>query len=344
VFFSRGSVASAAGGLIFFLGYFPYFFVQPNYGAMSAGQKAAACLLSPTCVGIGTKIISIFESSGQGLTSATAGQEPADGDPFTMNMVFGMLIIDCIIYMTIAWYIEAVFPGAYGVPRPPWFFLTSSYWCGGGGGYSALIDDGSDADDPALKHPENFQPDPAGRAGIQMHALRKVFHGVGGTKVVVNNLSLNLYEGQVTALLGRNGAGKTTTMSILVGLFPPTSGTATINGYDIVSDLSLARNSLGLCPQFDILFDTLTIDEHLYFYAHLKGTDPAQIKSEQDKFVADLELGPKRNALAGTLSGGQKRALSVGIAFIGGSRVVILDEPTSGMDPYKRRHTWYGCV
>ncbi len=91
-------------------------------------------------------------------------------------------------------------------------------------------------------------------------------------KVAVEDLSLNLYENQITALLGHNGAGKTTTMSMLVGLFPPTSGTATINGFNVVTESQAARRSLGLCPQFDILFDQLTIEEHIYFFSRLKGS------------------------------------------------------------------------
>ena len=129
-------------------------------------------------------------------------------------------------------------------------------------------------------------------------------------------------------------------MSLLVGMFPPTSGTARINGFDVVTELDAARGSLGLCPQFDVLFDSLTVEEHLYFFSKLKGVAESDLKKEIDTFVRDLDLESKRTALSSTLSGGQKRALSVAIALVGGSKVVILDEPTSGMDPYKRRHTW----
>ena len=77
---------------------------------------------------------------------------------------------------------------------------------------------------------------------------------------------------QVTVLLGHNGAGKSTTMSMLTGLIPPSRGSASINGFDVRSQLGLARGSLGLCPQFDVLWDTLTVEEHLYFFGRLKGT------------------------------------------------------------------------
>ena len=79
-----------------------------------------------------------------------------------------------------------------------------------------------------------------------------------------------MYKGQITALLGHNGAGKTTTMSILTGLFPPTAGSARINGLSVVDDIDLIRRNLGICPQHNVLFDRLTVSEHLHFFARLK--------------------------------------------------------------------------
>ena len=79
-----------------------------------------------------------------------------------------------------------------------------------------------------------------------------------------------MYKGQITALLGHNGAGKTTTMSILTGLFPPTAGSAHINGLSVVDDIDLIRRNLGICPQHNVLFDRLTVSEHLHFFARLK--------------------------------------------------------------------------
>ena len=86
----------------------------------------------------------------------------------------------------------------------------------------------------------------------------------------MDNLYLNMYQDQITVLLGHNGAGKTTTMSMLVGLFPPTSGDAIINGYSILTDMESIRQSLGLCPQHNVLYDRLTVKEHLNFFARLK--------------------------------------------------------------------------
>ena len=177
----------------------------------------------------------------------------------------------------------------------------------------------------------------------------------------MDQLNLNMYKGQITALLGHNGAGKTTTMSMLTGLFPPTSGTAHINGLSVTEDIDLIRRSLGICPQHNVLFDRLTVTEHLMFFARLKGMPGKLIKEEVERMIEDLLLLDKKTIKVSSLSGGMKRKLrlvsssshfmicmlsflscfsSVGIALVGGSEFVILDEPTSGMDPYARRATW----
>ena len=127
---------------------------------------------------------------------------------------------------------------------------------------------------------------------------------------------------------------------MLTGLIPPDGGTAIIEGRDITEEMPEIRKNLGVCPQHDILFPMLTVEEHLILFATFKGTPRKELKDEVEKMIQSVGLTEKRKAYARTLSGGQKRKLSVGIAFIGGSRIVFLDEPTSGMDPYSRRFTW----
>lgn len=127
-------------------------------------------------------------------------------------------------------------------------------------------------------------------AGIKISHLKKQFTK---HKVAVRDLSLNMFEGQITVLLGHNGAGKTTTMSMLTGMLPPTSGTAIVNGYNIRTNMKMVRDSLGLCPQHNILFDDLTVGEHLYFFSKLKGMRGPQIEAEIQKYIKLLELLPK---------------------------------------------------
>ena len=125
----------------------------------------------------------------------------------------------------------------------------------------------------------------------------------------MKDLSLNMYEGQITALLGHNGAGKTTTMSVLTGLFPPTSGTALISGNSVTKDINLIRRSLGICPQHNVLFEKLTVWEHLLFFALLKGMSKREAKFEAGRMLEDLNLQDKKSCRVCHLSGGMKRKL-----------------------------------
>jgi ABC-type multidrug transport system ATPase subunit len=131
-----------------------------------------------------------------------------------------------------------------------------------------------------------------------------------------------------------------------VGAMGPTDGYATIAGKDIRTDLKGIRQDIGICLQHDCLFPDLTVREHLVFFARLKGIYKTMSKAEAeehiDQAIRDVALFEKRNTQSKRLSGGQKRKLSVAIAFCGGSKVVLLDEPTSGMDPFSRRFTWNG--
>ncbi|KAI4890960.1 hypothetical protein NFI96_031544, partial [Prochilodus magdalenae] len=176
------------------------------------------------------------------------------------------------------------------------------------------------------------------KAGVSIRNMVKVYKT--GKKLAVDKLSLDFYQDQITSFLGHNGAGKTTTMSILTGLFAPTSGTAYVNGFDIRTDMDSIRKTLGMCPQHNVLFNDLTVEEHIYFYARLKGRSSKEVKQEMDQMIKDVGLPHKRKELSKNLSGGMQRKLSVAIAFVGGSNVVILDEPTAGVDPYARRGIW----
>ena len=151
-----------------------------------------------------------------------------------------------------------------------------------------------------------------------------------------------MYEGQITALLGHNGAGKSTTMSILCGVQPPSHGTAKIYNKDIRFQIDSIRQEMGMCPQHNVLFDNLTVEEHLYLFANLKlpGSPYHVIKAEIDKLLQDMDLPADRNTLIRKLSSGVQRKLSVAMTFIGDPKLIILDEPTSNVDPQARRAIW----
>uniref|UniRef100_A0A8C2U6F2 ATP binding cassette subfamily A member 3 n=1 Tax=Coturnix japonica TaxID=93934 RepID=A0A8C2U6F2_COTJA len=339
-FFSRANVAAAAGGFLYFFSYIPYFFISPRYDLMSHSQKLASCLISNVAMAMGAQLIGMFEGKGTGIQWRDLMKPVSVDDNFTLAQVLGMLLLDSVLYGLVAWYVEAVFPGEYGVPQPWYFFLTPSYWCGQP--RTVIGKEKEEEEDPekALKS-QYIEEEPADLvSGIKIKHLSKVFKVGNKTKEAVKDLTVNMYEGQITVLLGHNGAGKTTTLSMLTGLYSPTSGQAYINGYEISQDMVLIRRSLGLCPQHDVLFDNMTVEEHLHFYAGLKGYPASKCPEEINHILRILNLEDKRRSLTKALSGGMKRKLSIGIALIGDSKVVMLDEPTSGMDPASRRATW----
>uniref|UniRef100_A0A3P9HLW0 ATP-binding cassette, sub-family A (ABC1), member 3b n=1 Tax=Oryzias latipes TaxID=8090 RepID=A0A3P9HLW0_ORYLA len=339
-FFSRANVAAAAGGFIYFLSYLPYLFLWPRYDLLSHGQKVSACLISNVAMAMGAQLIGMFEGKGTGIQWSNLFDSVTVDDDFSLAQVLCLLLFDSVLYGLVAWYVEAVFPGEYGVPLPSYFFLLPSYWCSSP--RMALVNEKEEEEDAekALKG-EFIEEEPAGLvSGVKIKHLSKEFKLGNKTRRAVRDLTLNMFEGQITVLLGHNGAGKTTTLSMLTGLYPPSSGRAYINGYDICQDMALIRRSLGLCPQHDVLFDNLTVREHLLFYAQLKGYSKDKIPDEVDRIIRILNLEDKRRARSKTLSGGMRRKLSIGIALIGDSKVVMLDEPTSGMDPSARRATW----
>jgi len=154
------------------------------------------------------------------------------------------------------------------------------------------------------------------------------------------DLCLALRKNETFGLLGPNGAGKTTTISILTGLYMPTQGNAWVDGYDIIESMDSVHKIMGVCPQFDTLWDTLTVEETLLFYARLKGADKSGEKEEVQKYLDQVGLGAHAEKKVHALSGGMKRRLSVAVSLVGDPKVIFLDEPTTGLDPESRRSLW----
>ncbi|VEN47637.1 unnamed protein product [Callosobruchus maculatus] len=328
--FSKANRATMVAGVAWTLTIIPYaVYLQMDNTGLATKIFMSFC--SNSAMSFAFEIIFTYEGIGEGVQWSNIFQPMSPDDGNRLGFMIMMLILDTVIYMLIALYIEAVFPGEYGVPMPWNFPFTMSYWRGNPSIGTEVKDHLAPNDN------EYFEKEPKDLvAGVQIRNLRKVF----GSKAAVQHLSMNMYENQITVLLGHNGAGKTTTLSMLTGMITPTSGTAIINGYDIRRDMYSVRKSMGICPQHDVIFEDLTVAEHLYFYSRLKGLSKKQAAEEIDKYIEMMELTDERNAKASTLSGGMKRKLSVCVALCGNSKVIMLDEPTSGMDPSARRALW----
>ncbi|XP_051767983.1 LOW QUALITY PROTEIN: phospholipid-transporting ATPase ABCA1 [Ctenopharyngodon idella] len=333
-FFSRANLAAACGGLIYFTLYLPYVLCVAWREYLTSTHRILASFLSPVAFGFGCEYFSQYEEQGVGIQWFNLRSSPMEGDRYNFTTSIVMLYVDAVIYALATWYIEAVFPGQYGVPRPWYFIFQLNYW---GGvplevGLPIPTAPREEQDDRIEAEPTNLI------LGVSIRNLVKIYKK--GAKLAVNHLNIKFYEGQITSFLGHNGAGKTTTMSILTGLFPPTAGTIYVKGMDIRTDMDIIRRTLGVCPQHNVLFDILTVEEHVWFYGRMKGMSMGDVKKEINSLLEDVGLQHKRHEQTKNLSGGMQRKLSVAIAFIGGSKVVVLDEPTAGVDPYSRRGIW----
>ena len=354
--------------------------------------KTLACLLSTSAFGIGSKYIAFYENNGEGIQWSNMHHSPLENDTYNCFNSVIIMLIDCVLYLLLAWYIENVNP-SYGIPLAWNYPFKISYWFGNSTTSitntqvnqsasitswmksklmifklknkllslaepdqakilrdrlnKSLMHDNDSAAEAAETSQNSsrkstikksspkklatstkinlFEQEPLNlKIGVAIRNLTKEY---SDSKRAVDNLTINFYENQITSFLGHNGAGKTTTMNILTGLIPSTSGHALIYAKDIRSDINLIRKNLGWCPQHNILFDKLTVEEHLWFYAKLKHMNDTSIAQLIENMLSDTGLTKKRNNLVNQLSGGMQRKLSVAISFVGDANLVILDEP-----------------
>ena len=176
---------------------------------------------------------------------------------------------------------------------------------------------------------------------IRVKNLEKIYGNcLEEKKQAINKLSFCLNYGDCFALLGLNGAGKTTTFKCLTSEIFPSNGKIYINNQELQNNFDSVRKLIGYCPQFDAIFDYLTVQENLAFYANIKGI-PDHLKLPIIKsLLEEMHLMEYKNKISGNLSGGNKRKLSVAIAMIGNPPIILLDEPSTGVDPEARRFMW----
>jgi ABC-2 type transport system ATP-binding protein len=156
----------------------------------------------------------------------------------------------------------------------------------------------------------------------------------------VDRLNLNINEGEIFGLLGPNGAGKTTTLSMLATLVSPTSGHATVNGFDVKTQSSKVRHCIGFVFQDPSSDDMLTGRENLYLHALMYGVDMKNINQKMDEVLKLVDLSDKQNQRMKTYSGGMRRRLELARGLLHEPKVLFLDEPTLGLDPQTRQHLW----
>ncbi|XP_049997183.1 ATP-binding cassette sub-family A member 13 isoform X2 [Alexandromys fortis] len=346
VFFNQANTAALCTSLGYMISFLPYVVLLVLHNQLSFTIQSLLCLLSTTAFGQGVFFITFLEGQEEGIQWSHMYRAPEPGG-MTFGWVCWMILFDSILYFLCGWYFSNLVSGTFGLGKPWYFPFTASYWksvcgliekrrCSLSSGLFFFNEDFGSKGSSQQNGPGELE---GGTPGVALISVTKEYEG---HKVAVQELTLTFHRDQITALLGTNGAGKTTIISMLMGLYPPTSGTIIINGKNLQTDLSKVREELGVCPQQDVLLDNLTVREHLMLFAAIKAPWWAKKERQQqvDKTLHEVELTQHQHKPARVLSGGMKRKLSIAIAFMGRSKTVVLDEPSSGVDPCSRRSLW----
>ena len=289
---------------------------------------------------------------------------------FSVGIMYLMFVVDFLLFLFIGFYLDNVLPHDFGIRKPFYFLCTLDFWSPGKSkntleiekqlnvkinpeyktykskeSYSNISNDDYENINGLYGNSPNFESEEIYKDKNKKDDLLKIRNIVkifGDGKKAVDSVNLNFYKDEIFALLGHNGAGKTTLISMLTGMYEATEGKAVYDDINILesSNMDKFREKLGICPQHDILFEDLNIKEHLEMFSIFKGVESNKVDDEVNKVMHDFQLDDIQNMIAKNLSAGQRRKLSIAISLIGGSKVIFLDEPSSGMDITSRRNLW----
>ncbi|KAL9375204.1 hypothetical protein Peur_032083 [Populus x canadensis] len=375
-FISKASSGTTMGFSIFIVGFMTQIITIagfPYKKSISAFLRLIWSFFPPNLLAKAVNVLSDASSTPEALGISWKGRSkcPPDVDDcvMTINDVYTWLICLFILWFALAIYFDNIFPNVSGVRKSVFYFFKPGYWTGKGGdkveegGMCSCITDIPQQehivpDDEDVLEEENIVKNDAKDGtvnpdiAVQIRGLGKTYPGathIGCFKCkktspyhAVRDLWVNFTKDQLFCLLGPNGAGKTTTINCLTGITPVTGGDALVYGHSVRSTVGMSgiRKIIGVCPQFDILWDALSGEEHLELFASIKGLPPASIKSVARESLAQVKLTESAKVRARSYSGGMRRRLSVAISLLGDPKLIILDEPTTGMDPISRRHVW----
>ncbi|MED6193393.1 ATP-binding cassette sub- A member 2 [Stylosanthes scabra] len=377
-FIRKSSSATTVGFFLFIIGFVTQLVVQAGFPYTDSISKTFRTIWSffpPNPFAQAVQILSeaVSTSGDHGIRWSKRGQCGPNDDNcvITINGIYHWFLATFVLWFVLAIYFDNIIPNASGVRKSILYFLNPYYWMGRGG---QKVKEGGVCSCciVSVPHQEPVTPDDQdvleeqntvkrqvtegvidANVAVQIRGLAKTYPGACNigccckckrTKPynAVKDLWVSFEKDQLFCLLGPNGAGKTTVINCLTGISPATDGDALIYGHSIRSSAGMSKiqKLIGVCPQFDILWDLLSGEEHLRLFATIKGLTPSSINSITQESLAEVRLTDSARVRVGSYSGGMKRRLSVAISLIGNPKLIILDEPTTGMDPITRRHVW----
>ncbi|CAI2386824.1 unnamed protein product [Moneuplotes crassus] len=334
--FNNKRTGSAAGVIIHFATFYIVHAVPKSAGYYS---RLLSSFIPNMAMSQGVEVLWKLEDNEAGLNFSTMTHLHKN---FNISSYFFMCLVNTVLYTLIAIYLTYTLPNDYGLRKHPLFCILPSS-CkkrSKKGNYSRLNDNHEEIDMEEIKKNTNFEPVPPHFKNRDKLSIRKLVKVYDNGLKAVDDLSLTMYKDQIFALLGPNGAGKTSTISIITGLYEATEGEAEVFGANIFDEMDKIRENLGVCPQYNVLFDQLTPEEHFNIFCEFKGVSKKIRRRVIQEMLEECDLEQQKELLSKNLSGGQKRKVNVGIALLGGSKLVLLDEPSSGLDPTARRRLW----
>ncbi|XP_075745344.1 uncharacterized protein LOC119178525 [Rhipicephalus microplus] len=344
IFFKSATVASLTGIVGYLISFLPFVIAVSMEATFSLKQKLLLCLSMSTSFSYGCLYISRFEEQGLGVQWEYLWQSPIPGDTMNMGYCIVMMAIDSLVYFTIGLVMSNIFLGEKAsLSRRKLLAFFSTKNSGSATQYYLQNTVNGSISPHNLKAPYTINDKaPMASTGISIQDLCIAYNsGKSTERIAVSHLSLNFDEGHINTLLGQNGAGKTSTIKVLTGQHSATSGEVYVYGRNVNNAAKEIRKYLGYCPQYNTLYGKLTVKEHLIFFGNLKELlSPEEVEKDVERLLRQMGLKHMENKQACHLSGGLQRRLCVAFSFVGGSKLVILDEPTSSVDPMARRNIW----